>query len=83
MLEVNDINIARFASGIPVNRDRGPNTNDKRISDLVKRLETGSPRPITPLGFVEANAHLQTSKFKDHGDEDSDSDSEVEEEEVA
>ena len=42
-------------------------------------MRTGQPRPITPLGFVEAIAHFQTSKYKDQGDYDSDSDSEIEE----
>ena len=40
LLEVNNINAARFVSETAVNRNRGPSANDKRIADLVKRLET-------------------------------------------
>ena len=80
LLEVNDINLARLESDIAVNRSKkGPSANDKKIAELVKRLETGQPRPITPLGFVEAIAHFQTSKYQDRGDNDSDSDSDIEE----
>ena len=76
LLEISDINIERFLAETSIRRPKKPNENDRRIQNLVQRLETGQPTPITPLDFVKAMAHLQTSKFKYNEDAHSDSDSE-------
>ena len=78
LLEVNDINMERLSQQTPVTRERQPRVTEVKIQTLIKRLETGRPTPITPMEYVHAIAHLQTSKFKASGDVDSDSDSEVE-----
>ena len=67
---------------MPINRPKKQSENDKRICNLVQRLETGHPTPITALEFTKALAHLQTSKFRYNDDVDSDSDSDEEPEEV-
>ena len=76
LLEINDIDIERILAETPMRRPRKPNENEKRIQNLVQRLETGQPTPTTPLDFVKAMAHLQTSKFKYNEDAHSESDSE-------
>ena len=80
LLEINDINMSRLEQETPINRDnsRRQSVTEGKIQTLIRRLETGRPTPITPMEYVKAIAHMQTSKFQHNGDIDSDSDSEIE-----